>query len=158
MYKSYDQLGLQANENVDIMEVLEIQNSKHLNEIIMSNKIVCVDIYADWCGPCKTTAPDFANIANTYNSQGSCAIVKYNFNKMSQEERSNINGIPVFLFYVNGQKMENYTIIGADIEKVNNTLKLLLNQQSQSIQMNNYQGPVYHRNSIRNMKNSTQYN
>ena len=151
MYKSYDQLGAQPTPDRDLMDVLELSNSQHKKHILSTHRIVCIDIYADWCGPCKQTAPDYSLIASKYSKPNYCAVVKYNLEKMLPIEKANIHGIPVFEFYVDGKQVDQ--IVGADIPKVEEKLKNLLqgdskNQQFPSVE--DLTGPVYNRNSIRN--------
>lgn len=149
MYKSYDQLGAQPDPDRDIMEVLELANVQHKNHILASNHIVCIDIYADWCGPCKQTAPAYALVASNYSKPGHCAVVKYNLEKMHPSEKANIHGIPVFEFYVDGKQVDQ--IVGADIPQVEDKLKGLLQGGARMPQVEDLtKGPVYNRNSIRN--------
>lgn len=175
MYKSYDQLGSQPEKNRDIMNVLELNDIRHKQHVLATNKVVCVDVYADWCSPCQKTAPEFSIVANNYSKEGACAVVKYNWDRMTPAERQNIGGIPTFFFYVNGQEVDK--VIGADILQVESKLKSLLQNSSQPVyaqgygqggpqpqQMNNQpyggsgyetfgqelnQGPQHNRNSIR---------
>lgn len=117
MYKSYSELGSSPEENRDIYSVEEIQNPRHKAQIIGQNRIVCVDIYADWCGPCKQTAPDYANLAKQFNKPGQVSLVKENYDrKMSPS----VQGVPTFYFYVNGRVVDE--VVGADINEVNQKL------------------------------------
>lgn len=45
------------------MEILKVTNSNFENEVLSSEKIVLVDFYADWCGPCKMLLPIIEEIA-----------------------------------------------------------------------------------------------
>jgi thioredoxin 1 len=151
MYKSYDQLGVQPEPDRDVLEVLEIANVQHKKHILSNHNVVCVDIYADWCGPCKQTAPEYSLVAAKYSKPGVCAVVKYNLDKMDPSEKNRIHGIPVFQFFVNGQQIDE--IVGADIPRVEEKLKTILQggvprpQQQQVEDLT--KGPVYNRNSIR---------
>ncbi len=93
MYKSYSELGTNPDQNLDQYSVLEIQNSQMLSSLITSTKFVCVDIYADWCGPCKTFSPIFGGFAKKYANEAK--LVKYNFDRMEAEEKKDIQTIPV---------------------------------------------------------------
>ncbi len=56
-----------------------------------------IDFYATWCGPCKMTAPIFAELANTY--MGKVDFYKVDIDK--QPELANLFGIksiPTLLF------------------------------------------------------------
>lgn len=147
MYSTYDKLGVKPNQNTDQYSVVELKSQEERIQLIQSTKIVCIDIYADWCGPCIQTAPAYSVLATKYNKTGMCAMVKLNWNNVTPEERKSINGIPLFLFYVNGEVDNNYTVIGADLQLVENNLKKILENESNN--PNNNKGPQAGRNTIR---------
>lgn len=149
MYKNYDQLGAQRDESRDVLDVLEIRNNEHKKEIIENNLICCIDIYADWCGPCKQTAPDYSLVSTRYSKSGLCAVVKYNFDKLEPFQKNQINGIPIFEFYFNKILVDK--VIGADIGLVEEKLKGLLAKANNFTEKtnDNLQGPYQRNNSIR---------
>ncbi len=67
---------------------------------------IVVDIYADWCGPCKMYGPIFSDVAedNWRN---------FNFIKLDSEKnlffssKYQIRGIPATLVFKNGQLIQN---------------------------------------------------
>lgn len=152
MYKSYDQLGIDPDKNIDIMGVPDIQNSQHKAHIIANNRIVCIDIYAHWCGPCKQTSPSYSVLASNYSKEGICAIVKQDFDRLEPSERAGINGIPIFRFYFDGKPVDE--VIGADIPLVEEKIKGLLQRLNKSSQRVEHapQGPQFNRSSIRNVR------
>jgi thioredoxin 1 len=155
MYKSYDQLGETPEPNRDLHNVLEIQNNAHLAQILSSNRVVCVDVYADWCGPCKMTAPTYASLAERYGKQGEVILVKYRFENIELAERKTITGIPLFNFYVEGNKVDK--VIGGDIDEVEQKLKNIISQVNNQAVMDLSkvnQGNQFTRNSIRNNRNN----
>ena len=50
------------------MSVLQVNQNNFDNEIMKSEKIVLLDFYADWCGPCRMVSPLVDEIAEE-NSQ-----------------------------------------------------------------------------------------
>jgi thioredoxin 1 len=137
MYKSYEELGINpklANPNQDQYQVLELQNIDHRDHIIKTNRVVVIDIYADWCGPCKMSAPDYANLAAKFNKPGQVMLVKYKLDNMHQMEKSSVTGIPLFLFYVDGRQVEN--VVGGNIPEVEEKLTKILGAA-------NYQGGLH---------------
>lgn len=145
MYASYSQLGSKPNPNQDQYNVLEIAHDPHKQQIIKENRIAVVDIYADWCGPCKQTAPSYAVVAKQYSKPGFCAVVKQKYDVLNDDEKEEIQGIPVFQFFRDGQLVDK--VIGADIPQVENKLKQLLDDLERK--MENNTGPTANRNSIR---------
>ncbi|MBR3720144.1 MAG: thioredoxin [Clostridia bacterium] len=45
------------------MEVVKLNKDNFETEVKESNKVVLVDFYADWCGPCKMMSPVIDEIA-----------------------------------------------------------------------------------------------
>ena len=61
------------------------------------NKLVFIDIYTSWCGPCKMVAPVLEELAAEYDGQ----IYVYKVNTEQEQELAalfNIRSIPSFLF------------------------------------------------------------
>ncbi len=149
MYKSYSELGVQPEQKQDQYSVVELSDPNHKAQVIASHKIVCIDIYADWCGPCKQTASTYAILASQFSKPGWCAVVKYKFENMSNQERQGINGIPIFEFYVGGRKVGQ--IVGADLQAVEDKLRQLLSGNNNTV-VDLRQGPPHERSTIRNNK------
>ena len=45
------------------MSVLKINEGNFEDEVLKSEKMVLVDFYADWCGPCRMMSPIIDEIA-----------------------------------------------------------------------------------------------
>lgn len=156
MYKNYSELGAQNDETqTNHYSVFDVKTQEIKENIIENNRLVCVDIYAKWCGPCTQTEPDYAMVAQTYNKKGMCAIVKEDWaNKITP----NIESLPTYLFYLDGKQIDN--VIGADVSAVEQKIKLYLQQiQNNSsgpmysnANTENLGGPQFNRNSIRNYR------
>lgn len=113
---------------------MQIQDSQHRKNILRDHGLVCLYLYADWCGPCKMIAPEYNQLAQRYNSKG-CLFVKENIDLgLTQEYRA--NGIPAFIFYVKGKLFKNsdgttVDVVGGDLDKVRNLIDMLLVKLSQ---------------------------
>jgi len=71
-------------------------------DVIKTNKIVLVDFYADWCGPCRKLSPAIESLAKKY--AGKIEFYKLNVDqcpKVSGEY--NINAIPAIKIFKGGK-------------------------------------------------------
>lgn len=148
MYKSYSELGNQEQdqENKILYSVTEILSPQHKNNIITKNNVVCIDIYADWCVPCKQSEPIYALLAEKYCKSGQCDVVKENHDKGLSPD---VTALPTYHFYLNGKKTNDVTV-GANIPEVEKTIQKLLGMAEANISNN---VPQYGKNSsIRNYR------
>lgn len=146
MYKSFSELGNKPQPNRDVYSVVELKDAAHKQQIISTHKVVLVDIFADWCGPCKQMAPDYAVLANKFNRSGVCAVVKEN---LDRKLTPNIQGVPTLHFFVNGRMVHD--IVGADLKKAEEKLTEFLAQVSgQGMGQGQAQNPLpFQSNSLR---------
>lgn len=92
------------------MKVQQITDITFDKEVLESNKLVLVDFWAAWCGPCKMVAPVIDEIANEYNEK--VKVVKVNTDENPSTAASyGIRSIPTLLIFNNGHIVD--TIIGA---------------------------------------------
>lgn len=69
-------------------------------EVIDSEKVVIVDFYADWCGPCKALSPVLEEIARENQD---IKLVKINVDDAPElSQKYGIRGIPSLLFFDKG--------------------------------------------------------
>lgn len=55
------------------MSVVKLTVENFEQEVLQAEKLVLVDFYADWCGPCKMMSPIVDEIAEG-NRKSKCAI------------------------------------------------------------------------------------
>lgn len=78
------------------------------NQVIDSNKLVLVDFYADWCGPCKMMAPHIKSVKEKYGDK--LTILKVDTDKSQDIGRHfNISGIPLVKVYFEGKEVYDRT-------------------------------------------------
>jgi thioredoxin 2 len=77
--------------------------------------LVLVDLWAAWCGPCRTVAPILERLAVTY--AGRLKVVKVDVDRASRTAaRFRASSIPMLLLLRNGAVAE--TVVGAQPERV----------------------------------------
>ena len=92
--------------------IIEIHNVENFNNILKQypDKIIIIDFWAVWCGPCMFFAPIFKKLQEEYQKD-------YIFVKVNVDENSaiamkyGITGIPTTLFIKNGEVINK--IVGA---------------------------------------------
>lgn len=72
------------------------------SEILNDDKPVLVDFYAEWCGPCKTMAPELKKFADAHKNQ--VRILKVDIDKnRATAEHFNIQGVPTLILFKKGK-------------------------------------------------------
>ena len=79
-------------------------------EVLQSDKLVLVDFWATWCGPCKMIAPILEEIADEMADQVKVTKMDVDVNK-TVAGKFNIMSIPSLLFFKDGKMVDQ--IVGA---------------------------------------------
>lgn len=80
---------------------LEINESKFNDEVINSDKLVLVDFWAPWCGPCKMVAPVVEDISKEYSDK--LKVVKVNVDENAGiASKYQVMNIPTLMLFKNG--------------------------------------------------------
>ena len=130
-YASYSSLA-PKEDNRQKYTCMEMQDLNHRKKMLTENAIVCIDLYADWCAPCKIVSPKFAELAQQYNNPGRCLLAKENVD-LELTRDFQITGIPAFIFYRHGELLRNQdgtpvAVIGGDLPQVQQILDKLIAQ------------------------------
>ena len=78
--------------------------------IIADNKLVLVDFWAPWCGPCRMVAPVLDEIAGEHGDK--VTIVKVNTDEnQAVASKHGIMSIPTMMLFKDGEKIDQ--MVGA---------------------------------------------
>ena len=79
-------------------------------EVVKSSRLVMVDFWAVWCGPCQMVAPIVDELAREY--QGKLKVMKLNTDDAPEVAgQYQIMSIPTIVFFKDGQVVDK--IVGA---------------------------------------------
>lgn len=84
------------------MALAQISEQNFEQEVLRSDLPVMVEFGAEWCGPCKTVAPELAALAQEL--EGKAKIVTVDIDKSPMLARAlGIQSVPTFVVFHNGQ-------------------------------------------------------
>jgi len=81
-----------------------------LDEVLKTDKLVVIDFWAEWCGPCRMVSPIIEQLAEEYKDKVVIGKIDVDENNEATE-KFGIRNIPTVLFIKNGQVVDK--IIGA---------------------------------------------
>ena len=91
-------------------EIIHTTDENFQRDVYDENKLVIVDLWAEWCGPCKMIEPILEEIANQYPDK--IKIVKLNVDKNQQVPINyGVMNIPTLIFFKEGKEVNR--VIGA---------------------------------------------
>ncbi len=74
-------------------------------EVLGGDKVTLIDLWAEWCGPCKMMNPVIEELSSEYN--GRAVIGKLNVDDNPEVPTNyNVRGIPTFLIFKGGELKE----------------------------------------------------
>lgn len=83
--------------------------SENFETLVGGGKLVVIDFWAQWCGPCKALGPTVEEIATEYDGQvvvGKCDVDENNDIAM----QFGVMNIPMLVFVKNGELVD--TLVG----------------------------------------------
>ncbi|KAI9207271.1 putative thioredoxin, partial [Polychytrium aggregatum] len=102
-----------------IMPIVHVKSDSDFRKALSSGKLVVIDFYADWCGPCKAIAPRFEELSEQYKG---VIFLKVNVDEHTQiSQECEITAMPTFQLYRSNKKLDQ--IVGANIRGVENSIQ-----------------------------------
>ena len=78
-------------------------NSETLDKKIKDNKVVLVDFFAEWCGPCRMLTPIIEDVENLFPNQ----VGKVNVDEeMELAAKYSVRSLPTVIIFKDGEVME----------------------------------------------------
>lgn len=89
------------------MSVLKINEGNFEEEVLKSEKMVLVDFYADWCGPCRMMSPIIDEIAEELKE--SVKVGKINVDENQELAiKYDVMSIPTIIIFKNGMPVKTF--------------------------------------------------
>jgi thioredoxin 1 len=88
----------------------EFTDANFQAEVISSDKVTLIDLWAEWCGPCRMMTPIIEELATEYDGRAVIGKLNVDDNPNVPTEYS-VRGIPTFLIFKNGELKDK--VVGA---------------------------------------------
>ena len=86
-------------------KVQQATDSNFQSEVLGSDQLTLVDLWAEWCGPCRLLGPTIDALAEDYD--GKVKVFKMNVDENPETpSKYNVRGIPTVLLFKNGELLE----------------------------------------------------
>ena len=135
---NYKTIGEMKDENPETKK-----NSKgppllkeELEEAMRNYTVICVDVWAPWCAPCKKMAPLYDRLAKLYVENSSIIFLKDNIDHPDSFHKEKVTSIPTFFIYylppgqqLIAEKQQNHAvqkIQGGDITQVQEMINRII--------------------------------
>lgn len=98
------------DEDAASSAVVTVASDAQFDQLIRSNRVVLVDFYADWCGPCRALKPTIHAVAREY--KGRAVVASVNVDQCRDlAARMGVRGIPDVRLFRDGKRIE--ALVGA---------------------------------------------
>lgn len=84
------------------MATVEVTDATFADTVLLADKPVLVDYWADWCGPCRQLAPIIEELSNTYGDRMIFAKVDTNSNTGTAAQQG-IMSLPTLQLFQGGR-------------------------------------------------------
>lgn len=87
---------------IQIKMAHELSDASFSEEVIASGKVALVDLWAEWCGPCRAMTPIIDELHKEYGERAVIGKLNVDDNPEIPTNYS-VRGIPTFLLFKNGE-------------------------------------------------------
>lgn len=92
----------------------EFTDASFKSEVLESDKVTVIDLWAEWCGPCRMMTPVIEELSKEY--EGKAVVGKLNVDDNPEVPTNyNVRGIPTFLIFKGGELKEK--VVGAQTKE-----------------------------------------
>lgn len=84
------------------MAVIDVGDADFEKEVLRSKEPVVVDVWAEWCGPCRMYSPIIDEVSKDLAGKVKFVKVNADFNE-KVSTKYNIRSIPTTMLFVNGE-------------------------------------------------------
>ncbi|OCL05946.1 thioredoxin domain-containing protein, partial [Glonium stellatum] len=103
-------------------KTVQIESPAQFSSLLQTSRIVVVDFYADWCGPCKSIAPLYEQLSAQLSRPNIITFTKVNTDKQTQVAQSySITAMPTFMIFKHGHEVSK--IRGARTTELSDAVK-----------------------------------
>lgn len=102
-------------EGLDVAWINEAGSDVDFETKLVAGKVTVVDFFAEWCGPCKRVAPQFAELATKHQRVARFAKVDVDA-APDLAQNAGVRAMPTFHIYKAGERV--FELKGADIGKL----------------------------------------
>lgn len=86
---------------------LEFNDQNFEQEVLKTDKLVLVDFWATWCGPCRTLAPIIDEVSKDFEGKALVGKVDVD-NNQETAGKYGIRSIPTVLIFKNGEVVDKF--------------------------------------------------
>lgn len=92
-------------------------DKKEFDEIISKKKVVLVDMFATWCGPCQMMAPIIEEIEKEYKDKDDVGVLTVDIDESPDiSAEYGVMSVPSFLTFKDGKIVD--TVVGATAKDI----------------------------------------